>query len=154
MNKSKNVLKKRKNKDDIITAVIFLTPVVVLWFWWFFIPFCKSIKYCFFDFNYALPERTHFVGLDNFIRLFQDNYFLKAIIHSTQLVIVTVPIIVSLALLLSVLLNQKIVFRGIFRTIFLFAIRNVFHSSCNSIYVFIRKGFSNYHCFIKAVWIG
>ena len=118
MNKSKNVLKKRKNKDDIITAVIFLTPVVVLWFWWFCIPFCKSIKYCFFDFNYALPERTHFVGLDNFIRLFQDNYFLKAIIHSTQLVIVTVPIIVSLALLLSVLLNQKIVFRGIFRTIF------------------------------------
>lgn len=79
-------------------------------------PFCRSIKYCFFNFNYALPERTQFIGIENFITLFNDDYFLKAIFHSIQLVVVTVPIMVSLALLLSVLLNQKIVLRGIFRT--------------------------------------
>ena len=104
--------------SEWFTALLFVGPVVVLWLWWFLIPLCKSIVYCFYDFNYAMPERTTFVGLDNFTKLFRDRYFWMAFEHSFQLVLVTVPVLMVLALALSILLNQKFAARGLCRTVY------------------------------------
>lgn len=107
---------KRIIDSQAFVGILFLSPVLIEWIWWFFLPFLRSIQYSFYDFNYALPNDTKFVGIQNFIDLFADEYFLESIKHSLMLVIFTVPFIIVFALLISVLLNQKVFLRGLFRT--------------------------------------
>ena len=59
-----------------------------------------------------------FVGLDNFIRMFQNAEFWKATWNTILFCILTVPVGLFLSLLVAILLNAKIKFKGGFRTIF------------------------------------
>lgn len=59
-----------------------------------------------------------FVGLDNFIRMFQSAEFWKATWNTILFCILTVPVGLILSLLVAMLLNAKIKFKGGFRTIF------------------------------------
>ena len=59
-----------------------------------------------------------FIGLDNFIRMFQNAEFWKATWNTVLFCILTVPVGLFLSLLVAILLNAKIKFKGGFRTIF------------------------------------
>lgn len=60
---------------------------------------------------------SKFVGLGNYVRLFNDNMFLLALKNTFEFLIIQVPIMLLLALILAAILNdKKIKFRGIFRT--------------------------------------
>jgi lactose/L-arabinose transport system permease protein len=60
-----------------------------------------------------------FVGLGNFVRMAQDSFFFKALSHNFLYMAVQIPIMIILALILAVILNQGIKrMRGTFRTIF------------------------------------
>ncbi len=60
-----------------------------------------------------------FVGLGNFVRLSHDSFFLQAISHNFIYMGIQIPIMILLALVLAVILNQGIKgLRGTFRTIF------------------------------------
>lgn len=107
-------------RSEAPAAIFFLTPALIIWIWWTFIPLCKSIQYCLYEFNYAVPQNTRFVGLGNFVKLFHDKTFLTAVKHSLQIAVVCIPVIICTSLVLSVLLNKKIRFRGFFRTAFYF----------------------------------
>lgn len=113
-------MKKSVIKSNWPIAVFFLAPALLIWIWWTFLPLCKTIQYCLYDFNYALPQNTKFVGFENFVRLFSDKYFIEAIKHSLLMAVVCIPVIIVSAILLSVLLNKNIRFRGVFRTIYYF----------------------------------
>jgi len=62
----------------------------------------------------------HFVGLGNFIKLGEDSRFKVAFINTIVYCAVTVPLTLSAALLLAIVLNQKIIGRNFFRTISFF----------------------------------
>ena len=68
-----------------------------------------------------------FIGLGNFVRMAHDNVFLNALTHNFIFMVIQVPIMIFLALLLAVLLNQGIKsFRGALRlAIFLPAITSL-----------------------------
>ena len=74
-------MKKSVIKSNWPIAVFFLAPALLIWIWWTFLPLCKTIQYCLYDFNYALPQNTKCVGFENFVRLFSDKYFIDAIKH-------------------------------------------------------------------------
>jgi len=60
-----------------------------------------------------------FIGLTNYINLFQDNDFLTALRNTALLTIISGPITIGGGLLLAVILNNRLVrFRNIFRSIF------------------------------------
>jgi ABC-type sugar transport system permease subunit len=60
-----------------------------------------------------------FIGLTNYINLFQDNDFLTALRNTALLTIISGPITIGGGLLLAVILNNKLVrFRNVFRSIF------------------------------------
>ncbi|MCM1441864.1 MAG: sugar ABC transporter permease [Roseburia sp.] len=59
-----------------------------------------------------------FIGLDNYIEMFQTPEFWKATWNTILFCILTVPIGLFLSLLVAMLLNAKIKFKGGFRTIF------------------------------------
>ena len=59
-----------------------------------------------------------FIGLNNYIEMFQAPEFWKATWNTVKFCILTVPIGVILALFVAMLLNTKVKFKGGFRTIF------------------------------------
>ncbi len=60
------------------------------------------------------------VGLGNFIKLFQDTFFLAALKNTIIYCIGTVPLTMIASLALAIVLNQKVRCRGLFRTISFF----------------------------------
>lgn len=65
----------------------------------------------------AIRPPVH-IGLANFERLINDREFWQALTNTFKLLVLVVPVGVSLALGVAVLLNQKLHGRGIFRTIY------------------------------------
>ena len=59
-----------------------------------------------------------FIGLDNYIDMFQDDMFWRANLNTLNFAILTVPLGIFIALILAVMLNSQIKGRGIFRTIY------------------------------------
>lgn len=59
-----------------------------------------------------------FVGFKNFIRVFSDEVFLQSIINTGIFLVLHIPLQIILALFFANLLNQKIIARGFFRTLY------------------------------------
>ena len=64
-----------------------------------------------------LSGKRDFIGLSNFIRIFQDETFLKAIRNTFYYIIITVPLMVIVSLLISLMLNGVRKGKGYFRTL-------------------------------------
>lgn len=69
------------------------------------------------NWNIVRPERP-FVGTRNYEILFSDPLFWKALSNTAVFLAVHIPLQIAIALLLSVVLNQQIRARGLFRTAF------------------------------------
>ena len=78
-------------------------------------PFISSLVYSFTD--YDVITSANFVGVDNYIKLFQDDQFITALLNTLWYCALTVPAGVVLALLLAVLFNRQIPGIGVFRTL-------------------------------------
>lgn len=113
--------KKKKSEvsfDEKRAGLILTAPAAICWLIWFAYPFLQSVYYSFFDYSYIKPQAKQFIGLDNYINMFQDPKFLLALKNTILFVIFTVPVITVFSLLLAMLLNANIKGRGIFRTIY------------------------------------
>jgi multiple sugar transport system permease protein len=107
-------------RRDALMGWVFSSPALLLLLVFLLIPFIMAIGLSFTDQrlipNPNLP--TQFVGLRNFARLIEDETFHRALLNNFLFAAVVVPIQTSLALLLAVLVNQKLRFVNVFRTIF------------------------------------
>ncbi len=109
----------RKNSEQFI-AWGFLSPALILLILFLIVPFIMAF-YLSFTNQRLVPNPnlpTQFIALQNFIRLFKDEAFLRSIANNFYFVAVVVPIQTSFALLLAMLVNQKIPAINVFRTIF------------------------------------
>lgn len=110
MKKSGFSLSKKQN----LVGWMFLTPAVLLIVCMSFVPIIKAIRLSFYSSNGATES---FVGISNYVRMFQDGVFLQAMFNTFFYFIIQVPIMLVIALVLATLLNDKnLRFKGIFRT--------------------------------------
>ena len=80
-------------------------------------PFAASFVYSFTDFSILRPMR--FVGLNNYIRMFiSDRLFWNSLKVTFLYVLMAVPGKLAFALFIAVVLNMKIRFINVFRTIY------------------------------------
>lgn len=90
-----------------------LLPTIVIFAVFMIYPILYSFYLSFMEFSRGSYT---FVGLKNYIELFHDPVFYKALFNTFFYLIVQVPVMISLALLLAVLIEQKFVRgRGFFR---------------------------------------
>ncbi len=59
-----------------------------------------------------------FIGFQNYIDMFQNTDFWRATVNTLVFCVLTVPVGIFLSLLVAILLNAKVNFKGGFRTIF------------------------------------
>ena len=69
-------------------------------------------------FNWGLLAQPTFVGLENYRTMFSSPSFWHSLLVTFEYILLNIPMQTVFALLLALLLNQKIPGRGIFRTLF------------------------------------
>jgi len=111
------VRKWHRQLGEWVAAYVLLTPYlfVFLVFNVFAIAYAFYLSFTYFD----LFSPPRWIGLGNYLYLFQDRLFLqKAIPNTVEYVAVVVPVQTVISLLLAFALDQDIKFRRFFRTLF------------------------------------
>ena len=96
----------------------FTYPAIIIFAIFYCIPIIASFIMSFTNWNIKRISEPKFVGLKNFSRLFQDDYFLLALKNTVLFAVVTTLGIVILGLLLALLLNSAIKGKTFLRTCF------------------------------------
>jgi len=104
--------------SDLTLGWMFCLPFLILWAWWFFYPFIQSFTQSFTDANFTALGRAKFIGLQNYVQILHDKEFYRAVMHSLEIVLISVPVQTLFGLLMAILVNQKIKGKGLFRTVF------------------------------------
>lgn len=97
-------------------GVLFTAPWIIGLLLFYAYPLLSSIYYSFT--SYSVLNSGNFVGLDNYRELLKDNLFWKSIWNTLYFTVLSVPINIILGVIIALLLNSKIRFIGIYRTIF------------------------------------
>ena len=102
--------------NSSISSYLLVSPYVVHVLTFVVFPIAFSIFLTFHDWNIIGPMKP--VGLANYIKLFQDHYFLKSIGNTLVFLLIHIPLQVVVALGLAVVLNERLWFRAFFRSAF------------------------------------
>lgn len=95
------------SKVERLLPYIFLAPALILMFSIIFYPMLVSLYNSFFEWNLARSFSKIFVGLSNYLRVFQDSAFWIVLSHSLLIMIVTVSVDLVAGLLLARALNTQ-----------------------------------------------
>jgi multiple sugar transport system permease protein len=95
---------------------IFIAPWIVGFILFRGLPILASMAISFTNFSNSSVRPLAFVGLENYLDLFNDDIFYKSLQVSTLYTVFSVPLGILFSLSLAMLLNQKVPFLGVFRT--------------------------------------
>jgi len=105
-------LKTRGDKTGYLMSL----PYVLYFSLFIGFPLLFSFFLVFHKWNIVMPMQ--WIGLRNFYRLFQDIQFFISIRNTLVFLVIHIPLQITIALLLAILLNQKIKFKGFFRALY------------------------------------
>ena len=104
----------RLGRTEHITGWTFIAPALVLLGIFMLYPILWSL---WMSFQVGKGMNFSFGGFANIVRLTKDPVFIRALVNTLTFLVVQVPIMIGLALLAAVALNDpKLRFRGFFRT--------------------------------------
>jgi len=106
-----------KKGGDWFSALLFLSPTLVIFTTFILFPVFFSFYLSFQKWNMFSAEAS-FVGLDNYIRLFQNPDFWQVLKNTAIYTIGTVPLNMAMALAVAYVLNKKIAGKKFLRTAF------------------------------------
>ncbi|UPW03771.1 sugar ABC transporter permease [Rhodococcus pyridinivorans] len=99
-----------RRRGPLLPALIFTIVVTQ-------IPFLFTLYYSTQSWNLVSPGSRRFVGLQNYVDVFQDSQFWQVTLNTVILIVGTVLISVILGLLLALLLDRAFLGRGVARTL-------------------------------------
>ena len=107
-------------RRETTSAYLFLLPSLVFFVAFVVIPMFICVFYSLFDYSLGgLNIAEDFVGLDNYIQLFQDPIFHKGFINTVIIVVVAVPTVTAFSLWVgSAIYRMKAFARSFFRCVF------------------------------------
>ena len=99
-------------------SYLYVAPMAILLLAFIVYPIFASLGYTFFRWN-GIGDPTMFVGLDNFVRVWNDPFFWSALRNNLIFTVVVVPVQLFLALTLALILNsKKLRFAAFYRVLF------------------------------------
>lgn len=109
----------RRARRMTLTAWLFALPFVVLFLVFMAGPIVGSLFMSFTDMttrDLQTPFQVNIVGIDNYVRLFQDPRFLRSLLNTFTFVVVAVPLTMAIALAVALALDKGIRrFRTVYR---------------------------------------
>ena len=135
---------KSKKWAQARTGYLFLLFPLIIFGAFTIFPMVFAFVISLYDWNLLIPDKP-FVGLANYIELFQDEVFLIAIKNTIIYAAGVVPVQTILALFLAFIMNQKLPGRAFFRTAFYIpAVTASVVTSTIFIWVYSKPGLLNY----------
>ena len=107
--------KRESKRRDFFQSLCFLSPSLLGVAVFFVVPFGVVVYYALID---GIGSKN-FVGLENFVHLFQNKAFLLAAKNTLSFSLTAVPLAVILAITLALMLEARIPGKSTFRTFFL-----------------------------------
>ena len=99
---------------------VFILPAFVVYLLFSIVPFLYTFYYSFTDYTDMNPVNLSFVGLKNYIKVFNTPLMITAIKNSVLYAIMLASLQTILALPLAVLLDKKLKTRNLLRAVFFF----------------------------------
>lgn len=93
-------LRKAKN------IIVFLTLPLLLYISWVIYPLIRTLTLSFTNWD-GISKSIEFVGLDNFVRLFQDSVFWTALFNNLIWIVAFITVPTSLGLAIAMVLNRE-----------------------------------------------
>lgn len=104
---------------ETIQGYLFMLPSLVFFLGFVIFPMVLCIYTSFFDANMNLNEPDKFIGLANYIELWGDPVFIKALENTLIIVVVSVPVVAAFSLWVSsAVYHMNGVWRSFFRCVF------------------------------------
>jgi alpha-1,4-digalacturonate transport system permease protein len=101
-----------------VIPYLFLAPNLFIFSIFIILPAIIGILYSFTDRSMFTFGPANFIWFENYVTLFKDEFFIKALLNTIGLVAVTVPLMFILSLLLATLLKQPIKWLGLYRSVY------------------------------------
>ena len=99
---------------------MFILPAFIVYLLFSIVPFLYTFYYSFTDYTDMNPVNLSFVGLKNYIKVFNTPLMMTAIKNSVIYAIMLTSLQTILALPLAVLLDKKLKTRNLLRAVFFF----------------------------------
>jgi multiple sugar transport system permease protein len=110
-------MKQLRAKNDNRTGYLFIAPFLIGFFGLTLIPIIVSLYLSFTD--YDLVSSPTWVGLDNFHKMFiEDEKFWQSVKVTLLYVVASIPLRLTFALAIAILLNRTSKVIGLYRTVF------------------------------------
>lgn len=106
----------RSEKWENFKGYAFISPYLIGFCVFTAFPLAFSAFSSFTYYNITAIQKWY--GLSNFTKLFSDDLFWKSLYNTLYYVVFSVPSVIVLAMLLALLMNQRVKFMGFFRTIY------------------------------------
>jgi len=104
-------------KGDGLSALLFLSPTLLVFGAFILFPVIFSFYLSFHQWNMFSTD-TKFVGVDNYIRLFQNEEFWDVLKNTAIYTFGTIPLNMIFSLMVAYILNKKIIGKKLLRTLF------------------------------------
>lgn len=140
-----------QDREDTIAGWLFMAPAVLIFTIFLIIPILFALYYSFTDWNgISPPGEANFIGADNYRTILVEGGirqadFFKALKNTTYFALGVVPAQTILALLLAVVVNQRLLrFKNFFRTAYYFpSITSSVAISLIFLFLYQRSGLIN-----------
>ncbi len=107
----------RRLDNERVLAYAILVPTITLVVVFGHVPALSSLRLAFMRFNILQPGRTAFVGLENFAYVLTDPDFHAALLRVAWFILLGLVLVLGVALLFALVLNENFRGRGLIRTI-------------------------------------
>ncbi len=95
-----------KKRSSSLLGMAFFGPALVLLTIFLFVPMVLTLIFSFTDYFALNPDLTHFVGLENYGKIFRDDLFVKSFFNTVCFVLIILPCQGIGALALALLINR------------------------------------------------
>lgn len=105
-----------KQRRELWLGLAFVSPWLIGFTVFTLYPVIASFYFSFTDYNVVSAPR--WIGLRNYVDLWNDPLFAKSLYNTLYLAAIGIPTSLFLSLVIAMLLNRKMRFQGVFRTIY------------------------------------
>lgn len=105
-----------KQRRELWLGLAFISPWLIGFTVFTLYPVLASLYFSFTDYNVVSSPR--WIGLRNYVDLWNDPLFGKSLYNTLYLAAIGIPVSLIFSLIIAVMLNRKMRFQGLFRTIY------------------------------------
>ena len=100
----------------MLAGYAFAAPGMIFAILYMGYPLVRSFYLSFTNYNFAFDKKPTFSGFSNYIKMFQDSYFLASFRNTAVFSLAFFPLLMIISLLIALLLHKGIKGSGIYRT--------------------------------------